>query len=153
MKALENLLNKLEEKIQFADRLSHNISKSNVGWHIEHSLLTIRGISHVLIKSNPADYQWTFNYPRYFVLILKKIPRGKAKAPEVVSPKGILKNEELLSLLYETRSKLAEVKSLSDDKFFKHPYLGNLKRRQAIKFLIIHTKHHLAIINDIIGAV
>ena len=106
-----------------------------------------------VVKSNPAEYQWTLNYRRYFVLILKRIPRGKAKAPDVVSPKGILKNEELHSLLSETRLKLTEVKSLSDDKFFKHPFLGNLKHRQAIKFLVIHTKHHLAIINDIIGAV
>jgi hypothetical protein len=39
---------------------------------------------------------------------------------------------------------------MSSDKYFDHPYFGNLRLNKTIKFLEIHTKHHLEIINDII---
>jgi hypothetical protein len=150
MNELGNLINQLDVKIQFAEKLNTNVSNSSVAWHIEHTLLTLRGVSNVLIKSNPDDYKWGFNFVRTLVLARKKIPRGRAKAPDVVNPKGGVDEEALRSLLSETRMKVQEVESLSDDKFFKHPYLGNLRRKQTIKFLEIHTKHHLEIIDDII---
>ncbi|HOS47926.1 MAG TPA: hypothetical protein PLG57_04775 [Bacteroidia bacterium] len=150
MNELHNLINQLEAKIQYADLINLDVSSSNVSWHIEHTLLTLRGVSNVLINSNPSDYKWKFNYVRTYVLTFNKIPRGKAKAPDVVNPKVGIDKEALIALLSETRSKVGVAEALPNDKFFKHPFLGNLRRKQTIKFLGIHTRHHLEIINDII---
>ena len=43
MKNLETLLNQFESRIPLFAKENSEISKSNVGWHIEHSLLTIMG--------------------------------------------------------------------------------------------------------------
>jgi hypothetical protein len=81
---------------------------------------------------------------------MKKIPRGKAKAPKVVQPKANLDNEGLLNHLSLTRNKIKTLETLSKDKYFNHPFFGDLKLGQSINFLEIHTKHHLNIIEDII---
>jgi hypothetical protein len=39
---------------------------------------------------------------------------------------------------------------MSSDKYFEHPYFGKLRLNKTIKFLEIHTNHHLEIINDIL---
>lgn len=82
----------------------------------------------------------------------KKIPRGKAKAPKSVQPKSDYTLESLQEKLLKTRSKIAELQLLSKDHYFQHPGLGNMKLKQMIKFLEIHTRHHLKIIHDIEGS-
>jgi hypothetical protein len=39
---------------------------------------------------------------------------------------------------------------VSKDHFFEHPYFGKLKLKETIRFLEIHTTHHLSIIEDIV---
>lgn len=149
MNNLDNLLNRLETKIRHCETFDKEISQANVAWHIEHSLLTLNGITDFLIQSNPNDYKWKFNFIRIIVLTMKKIPRGRAKSPEVVLPKGSVDENSLKTHLSETRKKIKELEFLSNDKYFEHPFFGKLKLRQTINFLETHTKHHLEIIEDI----
>ena len=151
MNQLDNLLGLLESKVPHYETLNQHISQANVGWHIEHSLLSLNGVTNLLIKSNPSDYTWKFNFIRIIVLTTKKITRGKAKSQEVVVPKGIIDKNSLLSHIVVTRNKMEELKTASKDKYFEHPFLGKLKLKQTINFLGIHTKHHLEIIEDIIN--
>ena len=123
--------------------------KRMLAWHIEHSLLTINGISDALIKSDPREYKWSFNFIRMVVLTMKKIPRGRAKAPKVVQPKDHLTPAGLQKHISETRNKIKALDGLSKDKYFDHPFFGNLKLGQALSVLEIHSKHHLGIIGDI----
>jgi len=150
MNNLDNLLNQLESKIEHCEKLNQEISLVNVAWHIEHSLLTLDRITDLLIKSKPKDYKWKFNILRIIVLTIKKIPRGRAKVPEVVQPIGSINNIILYKHLSETRNRIKELEFISKDKYFKHPFFGDIKLRQTINFLGIHTKHHLDIIEDII---
>jgi hypothetical protein len=101
-------------------------------------------------KLNSADYKWTINFTRLFVFTKGKIPRGRAKSPKVVQPKENILENDLRIHLSETKAKIKELAAISDDAFFNHPYFGNLKRKQAMRFLEIHTNHHLAIINDVV---
>jgi hypothetical protein len=151
MNKLDNLLYLLETNVSHYETLNQKVSEANVGWHIEHSLLSLNVVTNLLIKSNPNDYTWKFNFIRLVVLTMKKIPRGKAKSPEVVLPKGIIDKHSLLSHISLTRNKINELKTLSKDKYFEHPFFGKLKLKQTINFLEIHTKHHLEIIEDIIN--
>ena len=145
------LLNQLETKIPHHEKLNQKASHASIGWHIEHSLLTLNGITDFLIKSNPNDYKWKFNFIRIVVLTMEKIPRGRAKSPEVVQPKVNIDKNSLLIHIIETRNKINELKTLSKDSYFEHPFFGKLKLQQTINFLEIHTKHHLDIIEDIIN--
>jgi hypothetical protein len=139
----------LESKIPNLEDYNPEISKSNVGWHIEHILLTIKMIIEAVEKSNPADYTWSFKLSRIVVFTMNKIPRGRAKAPKVVVPKTY-DEQTLLEHLKIVTLKIQGLEKMSSDKYFDHPYFGNLRLNKTIKFLEIHTKHHLEIINDII---
>lgn len=150
MNKIDQLLTQLEIKIQFCEKLNQEVSQSNVAWHIEHSLLTLNGITDFLIQSNSNDYKWNFNFTRIVVLTMKRIPRGRAKSPEVVQPKGNIDKNNLQTHLSVTRSKIKDLEFLSKDKYFEHPFFGKLKLWQTINFLEIHTNHHLEIINEII---
>jgi hypothetical protein len=150
MKNLKILLDQVESRISLFSNENSAISKSNVGWHIEHSLLTLNGVTKFLTHSNPKDYKWKFNFIRIIVLKTGKIPRGKAKAPQIVVPKDTISKTQLLANLEQTRKLILELETISNDHYFEHPFLGKLKKKAAIRFLEIHTNHHLKIIEDII---
>jgi hypothetical protein len=150
MKNLEILLDQFESRIPLFEKENLAISKSNIGWHIEHSLLTLNGVIKFLTHSNPKDYKWKFNFIRIIVLKTGKIPRGKAKAPQIVVPKDTISKTQLLANLEQTRKLVLELGTISKDHYFEHPFFGKLKRNDTIRFLEIHTNHHLKIIEDII---
>ena len=149
MHKLLKQIKELESKIPNQEDYNLEISKSNVGWHIEHILLTNKMILEAVEKSNPADYTWSFKLSRIVVFTMNKIPRGRAKAPKVVVPKTY-DEQTLLEHLKIVTAKIQGLENMSSDKYFDHPYFGNLRLNKTIKFLEIHTNHHLEIINDII---
>jgi hypothetical protein len=150
MKNLEKLLDQLESRISLFEKENIAISKSNVGWHIEHSLLTLNGVTKFLVHSDPKDYKWKFNFTRILILKTGKIPRGRAKAPKVVVPQSTIDRATLLTHIKESRNSLLELKTISKDHYFEHPFFGKIKRKDTIRFLEIHTNHHWKIIEDII---
>lgn len=79
MNKLENLITELETNIPFFEMTNPVISAGSVGWHIEHTLLTLNGISTLLIQSDPAEYKWRFKLGRLLIFSLKKIPRGRSQ--------------------------------------------------------------------------
>jgi hypothetical protein len=150
MDKLSELLNELESKIPKQELINQTISKSSVGWHIEHTLLTINLIIRALKKSNQNDYKWKFNFPRVLVFSMNNIPRGGAKSPKAVQPKNNFNTESLKNHINIATERIKELSSLKKDNFFEHPVFGNLNLKPTIKFLEIHTNHHIKIINDII---
>ncbi len=150
MKNLTELLDALESAISKQNVSNQAISKASVGWHIEHSLLTINGIITTLAKSNPDDYKWAFNFPRLLVYSTGKIPRGRAKAPDRVVPKVNFDADTLQTHLNKVRKTIKELDNLAPNHYFDHPFFGKLNVKSAIKTLKIHTQHHLAIIADIL---
>jgi len=150
MEELKKLLIELENKIPNQELLNPIISKSSVGWHIEHTLLTMNLVIENIHKSNPENYKRTFNLNRFLVFTLNKIPRGRAKAPKVVQPKMDFTTDSLLYHLEKGKTNLKKLNTLSANNYFEHPYLGQLNLKPTIKFIKIHTKHHLKIITEII---
>ena len=151
MQNLEYLISQLESKITQFEISNSNVSEGNVGWHIEHSLKTIDQIVTACKNSNPSNYHWKFNFKRFLILtIAKKIPRGKAKAPKIVRPEGEINHETLAISLLKVRKNLSDWKDLNKYTNFPHPFFGVLNKKETEKFLILHTNHHLMIINDIL---
>lgn len=150
MKKLQSLIEKLEQAITEYKILDPKISLGSVGWHIEHSLLTLNLVIEALKRSEPDEYKWSFNIKRSFVLLSGKIPRGRIKAPTVVRPTINYNAHTLKQHILLTKEKMKSMGALKSHHFFNHPFLGDLRFRSTVRFLNIHTKHHLAIINDII---
>jgi len=146
---LEAALQELEKQIPNWEMECKAVSKSNVGWHIEHSLLSITEIIKAIQQADPDTYTRTFRLPGWIVLNLRKIPRGRAKSPEVVVPKGY-NEQSLREHCKRAMERIMELSSQNPDQYFHHPYLGNLKLPKAIIFLEIHTQHHINIINEIV---
>ena len=152
MPALSALISELQSKISFHEKTNPNVSKAAVGWHIEHSLLTMNLIVYGLSRSNPSAYRPEFDIRRIILMLSGKIPRGKIKAPAAVQPKNQSGQDALQQHILVARENLKRLELLHPEHFFTHPFLGDFKLRAAIKFICIHTKHHLQIINDIIEA-
>jgi len=152
MNKILNLINELESHIAHSEGLNPTVSASSVGWHIQHALLVIGKTVKALENSNPKDYTWEFNRARFIVYTINKIPRGKGKAPQTVQPEGVIDAQTLKANMELARNKVNNLANLQADNYFKHPRFGNLNVKATITFLKIHTKHHLAIINDITAA-
>ena len=148
MKKLEAVLQKLEITISMQDVIQISVSSSSIGWHIEHSLLTINKIVEATKASDANNYKFIFKPLKYIVFFTGKIPRGKAKNPKQVEPEFF--DENTLKIhLQKTKNTIKELNAIDKNKYLNHPYFGNLKLEDAIKFLEIHSNHHLKIINDI----
>lgn len=143
-------IDELESYVSKLNLSNEAVSKSTIGWQIAHSLKVIYGVTKTVAKSNPNDYKWQFNFTRIVIFTTGKIPRGKAKAPKAVRPEEEkITKDELLGFI-EKSKKAIETALNSDPKaFVEHPFFGLLKRDKAIRFLEIHTEHHLKIIRDI----
>ena len=151
MRNIEKSLDELYNYLAHIDQLNNTVSTVNVGWHIEHSSLVIIKITETVSKSDPKNYKWKFNLKRSFVFFLNKFSRGKAKAPEIVKPK---QNEKVdfAQLLIQTKDAVQKLKQADKNQYFLHPFFGNLNKKNTFIMLDIHTRHHLAIVKDIIRA-
>ena len=58
---LNSLLDQIEKKIPLFESLNQQVSQATVGWHIEHTLLSVNKIIQLLINSKPEEYKWKFN--------------------------------------------------------------------------------------------
>ena len=149
MEKLNALLDSLEKEIPNQQVLIPAVSQGSVGWHIEHCLLTITGIMDALHKSNPANYKWRPNLKRFIIHTIGIFPRGKVKAPASIQPAAGFNAASLQIHLDVAREKLKTLNGLDPNHYFKHPLFDNLNVKPTIRFLQIHTHHHLKIIKDI----
>ena len=150
MQQLNLLINQLEDKIDFYKSEKTSVSKSTIGWQIDHSLRVFNGIISILKKSDTDNYKWKFNFPRAIVLTFKNIPRGKANAPKNVRTYDEILKQDLINQLEIAKKLVLDLNGLHKKSNFIHPYFGVLNLKQSINFIEIHTTHHLKIINDIL---
>lgn len=106
-----------------------------------------------LVKSDASSYRRGFNWKKLLVFTLNKIPRGKIAAPKSVQPSSMITEELLKQQLTELSNDIKQLEKLSATHYFEHPFLGNLNKKETIRFLETHTQHHLNIISDILKAV
>jgi hypothetical protein len=151
LSGIEQLVSELETYIPKQELINPVISTSSIGWHIEHSLLTINLIVDTVKRSDPKDYKWSFNLWRTIIMITRKIPRGRARSPKMVRPTETFNADTLRDHVNKTRQQVRILETCVPNNYFVHPYFNKLNLRSTIKFLEIHTNHHLKIIKDIAG--
>jgi len=150
MKNLNAIVPELAMYIPNCDQSNKVISEVTVGWHIEHCLLVIKKITATVAQSDPLLFKSKFNLARFIYFLTKNFPRGKAKAPKAVIPTDVITLETLKESLENTYQAIAYLKECETNQYFMHPFFGQLNKKQTIKFLAIHTEHHLKIIRDIL---
>ena len=152
MKKLDELLKEVEMYIPCMDKLNTKVSKADIGWHIVHICLVIDQIAEAVLRSDPFYFKPKFNIKRIFVFWRKRLPRGRAEAPSMTQPRG----EMASSMTFDAIQKSFQSIQILDEnaqkkQFFLHPVFGQLHKANTIKFLRIHTMHHLIIINEILA--
>ena len=151
MKKLHTYIDELASFIPDLEKRNEGISASSVGWQIEHSLLTIRIVSGGLLASDPSSFSPSFTFKKLLILITGKMPRGKAKAPKIVMPDAFTQ-ESLSKHIDKAKETLEHLQQAQANQFVSHPYFGHINKKETIRFLAIHTLHHLKIIREIVAA-
>ncbi|MDN3665264.1 DUF1569 domain-containing protein [Algibacter miyuki] len=147
---LTKMLFKIEQHIPFESKTNAEISKSTVGWQLDHALKVINSVSAQAINSDPGSYKSSFSFMRIALFKLGFFPRGKARAPKAVRPPEIIVEAEILKQLQTARTYINKLEILPENAYFNHPMFGMLNKKQTLRFLEIHTNHHLKIIRDIL---
>lgn len=150
MKNLDQLITTLYKSIPEAEKIKPALSTVNVGWHIAHSLLVIIKIVETVVHSDPAKYSWKLNLPRILTFTLYRFPRGKGKAPESVKP-NLSATTDFNALFKEAEQAIEKLNAAHPNQYFIHPVFGALNQKNTFTMLDIHTRHHLAIIRDIVS--
>lgn len=133
------------------DKINQQVSKVNIGWHLDHSLNVILSVHKAVSNSNPAEFKSSFNLTRTLILTTGIIPRGKARAPKVVQSNVTeFKEEDLLKKIKQAKSCLVDLLEADNNAHFRHPYFGDLNKKNTGRFLEVHTRHHLKIVKDIL---
>lgn len=151
MRDLERSIARLQAHLIDAGLSAPSVSAVPVAWHIEHALLVIQKISGSLVRSDPGDYRWKFHGARTLLFTLGRFPRGRGKAPEAVQP-APAESKDWDALFDRTRSAVRNLEGAHPGQFFVHPALGALHRKHTFILLDLHSRHHLAIIRDIVAA-
>lgn len=146
---LGKLLDKLNVEIDNFETLNPKVSKKNIGWHIQHTLMVINEYIDTLTNSNPDNYKTKFNFLRFIVLATKLIPRYYGQSPESMLPQNIMDKDSLAKYLNETRKNIGQLPMLLKKNYVDHPVFDKLNFMQTVDYMETHTKHHLKIIKDI----
>lgn len=144
------LIKKLESLIPEKNIRNDSVSKTDIAWHIDHSLKVFNLVSKSLVLSNPELYTNKFNAWRFLLFNLNYIPRGRAKAPKMVFPPNEISEELLEKQIQLAFENIEQLKTAKKNAYFKHFVFGVINKRRTIRFLKLHTHHHLKIIKDIL---
>jgi len=148
-KKVNTLLTSLETHIKNHSVSNPKISNADIAWHIDHSLKVINNVIIALQKSNPNSYKNDFSFLGKLFFKLGFFPRGKAKAPKHVKPPEVILEADLISQMQLAKTNVETIANLEENAYFKHPLFGNINTTRVHRFLVLHTNHHLKIINDI----
>jgi len=143
-------IKELESYIAVKDNRNDAVTTSDIAWQIDHSLKVFNLVSETLLNSDTSLYSSRFNKWRLLLFTLGYFPRGKVKAPKYVRPPEIILVEDLKLQLQLAYQNIDNIKLANKNAHFKHFIFGVLNKNRTIRFLQLHTNHHLKIIRDIL---
>lgn len=151
---LNEQISELGSYLSRENKVNLEISKWSIYQQIEHILLVNTQVLEMVEAGKTPEDQKSRSILSYVTLTFGFIPRGRAESPNYVLPESSDKND-LLKLIEKFKAQLIRVKSLetfnSNEVVGNHPYFGGLSRSEWLRFIEIHTRHHLKIIRDIDG--
>lgn len=128
------------------------ISEWTIGMHVHHCCLATVGFCRSLIASTPPAPRSRFSFVSTVILTSGRIPRGRGRTPDAGRPRQGVSSTELLTLLEQSERFLAQVTDLDPKAWCRHPVFGVFDRDKTLRFILVHNRHHLRIISDIVAA-
>jgi hypothetical protein len=128
------------------------VSRWSVGQQLDH-ILKVLDVSQRLLDGNPQPLPRGMNLLGRCVMAAGWFPRGFAKSPKFVvpadePPADLAERAAHLRKVYCETALPAEL--LADRRpVYPHPVFGGLSAVEGLRFLGIHTRHHLKIVSDI----
>ena len=108
--------------------------KTDIAWHIDHSLKVINNVAIAVQSSDPKTYVNNFSLLGKLFFMLGFFPRGKAKAPKHVLPPETILKEDLISQIELAKTNIGSITSLEKNAYFKHPLFGNVNTSRIHRF-------------------
>jgi len=129
-----------------------NVSHWSIGEHIEHlGKVSTMIFCHVSSPTPLPSVAGGITLVGRVALALGWIPRGKGKAPAATVPARAdpaTVSRALVDLIHHLEAtELSPALAIDDRKL--HPVFGALTRRQWLRFMAVHQRHHLKIVRDI----
>ncbi len=127
------------------------VSKWSVAEQLDHSCKVALSILRRLGEDGVKPSRG-INFIGRMVLLLGWIPRGRGETPTRLAGKPCTAEDVARSLekLERAVNELpADAARSSRGAIVPHPKFGGLTPPQALRFLVVHTEHHLRIVRDI----
>ena len=123
----------------FSQLYSHIISVNKL------ALISIEKCINGTAKRNSRRLHWKV----WLIMLIGKLPPGRIKAPERIEAMvSSVSREEAKNQLIRFSQRLEEIykniSKASPDMKVSHPILGPLNARHWMRFIDIHTRHHIA---------
>lgn len=134
---------------------AERVSRWSIGQQIDHILKVLEAGQRLL--GGPGERTPALprgmNLTGHLLLSLGWIPRGVGKSPKSVvaaddTPDDLAERTARLRKAY-CDTPLPEALLTDRTPIFPHPYFGGLTALQGLRFLAVHTHHHLKIVADI----
>lgn len=131
------------------------VSGWSVAEQLDHVTLVLAS-GTALLESPDESPERGINLLGRTLLTLGWLPRGVAKSPKGVRPVGASAGE-IRERIEQVRQRLRSLRGRREllegrRPLFRHPYFGGLTPRQGVRFLAVHTHHHLKIVDEILRA-
>ncbi len=144
-------LKTIEGYIPYLEKENSEVSKVNIAWQLDHCLNVLISIPKALSQTKEKEIKPKPTISWYILGSLYWIPRGKARSPKIVAPEGELTEEKIRGKIKEAEKAFKALAVLNKNATFRHPYFGDLNKSKAIRFMGMHTHHHLKICRDILA--
>jgi hypothetical protein len=133
---------------------NERVSGWSVAEHVDHMYKVAMSIVRRLADASAEPLPRGVNFLGRLVLLFGWIPRGRGKSPSRLigtRADGAEIDAALLRLERELDALPPEGLRTSRGKIVPHPLFGALTPPQALRFIVVHTRHHLKIIREIQG--
>jgi len=159
---LRLLQEELDELFALESALARVVSAVSA-WSIEQHLahvalaneLVLRNLKSLASGRGVLLVHGAESNPRALALLVEgRLPRGQAAAPRMVRPPERVERALLSQWLADGRAALAELdpRTLRENEpKIPHQLLGPLDAPRWARFAVVHTRHHLAIVREILG--
>jgi len=129
------------------------ISAWSVGQQLDHLLNVAEGVFSRLTGEG-EEVVGGINVTGRILLGIGWLPRGVGKSPKAVLPAEAPGAAELGERLTRLRGDYRDLRFrtallASRRRLLRHPYFGALDCAQSLRFVAVHTRHHLKIVRDI----
>ena len=129
------------------------ISAWSVGQQVDHMLNVAQGVFSRLTGEG-EEVAERINLSGRILLGLGWFPRGVARSPKAALPAEAPAAAALGERLARLRGDYQDLRFrtgllASRKRLLRHPYFGGLDCAQSLRFVAVHTHHHLKIVRDI----